>query len=276
MLLVFAKVVWNERAMPIIPKHLADSPLGPVVLSSLLEKGPPRYTTPHIHSRGQLLGTSTGMLSVDVGHHQWVVLPSLAVWIPSGEPYALSSSQSYQGWAAYVAENACEELPARPCIISVSGLLREAVKRSVDWSKVELAEPQQRLATVIFDEIMAVPRLDIGLPMPRSKKTLAVARALSFSPQDRRRIEYWASYVGVATGTLSAAFLSETGLTFFAWRRRLKMLVALESILAGRSLITVAHEAGYKDMQVFATAFRKEMGVTPSKYTSRSPLSKAL
>ncbi|GHB06862.1 AraC family transcriptional regulator [Salinicola rhizosphaerae] len=260
--------------MPIIPQHLADSSQGPIVLSSCIEKGPPRYTTPYIHSRGQLLGTNTGMLSVDVGHHQWVVLPSLAVWIPSGEPYALSSSQSYQGWAAYVAENACQDLPARPCIVSVSGLLREAVKKSFDWSKVELAGPQQRLAGVILDEIMAVPRLNVGLPMPRSKKTLAVARALSLTPQDRRQIEYWARHVGVTSEALADAFISETGLTFSAWRRRLKMLVALESILAGRSLIAVARKAGYKDLHGFITVFRKEMGVTPSQYTLGTPASK--
>nr|WP_280634358.1 helix-turn-helix transcriptional regulator [Allopusillimonas ginsengisoli] len=230
--------------------------------------GDARMTRPHRHARGQLLGAMRGLLSIDADGSQWVVPATHAVWIPPDIEHGLRSHGPFAGWSVYVVPSACADLPGRPCILETSGLLRAAVSRAADWPNTgrALDAAQMRIAGVILDEIRSLPHAALGLPMPRDRRLLKIARALSARPGDDRRMEEWAAWAGIAPRTLTRRFVAETGFSFTEWRQRVRLLRALEMLASGESVTTVALELGYNNVSAFIALFRRAYGVTPGQY----------
>ncbi|MDQ7990912.1 MAG: helix-turn-helix transcriptional regulator [Candidatus Dactylopiibacterium sp.] len=242
-----------------------DSPL---LFAVARESGDLRATRPHRHARGQLLGAERGLLSVDADHFRWVVPATHAVWVPPDVSHGVRSHGPFAGWSVYVAPPACAILPGQPCVLSVSGLLREAVARAATWPEGVLEAPQACLAEVILEEIRTLPHASLGLPLPRDARLLRIARALSETPGDTRRLEEWAVWAHVAPRTLSRRFVAETGFSFTAWRQRVRLLRALEWLAAGRPVTTIALDLGHDNVSAFIALFRREFGTTPGRYAA--------
>lgn len=152
--------------------------------------------------------------------------------------------------------------------MAVSGLLREAVARAASWQVTALDAAQARLVSVILDEIGSMPRVELGLPMPRDARLLRIARALSNHPEDGRTLDEWARWAGIAPRTLSRRFAAETGFSFTEWRQRVRLLRALELLAAGTPVTAVALDLGYDNVSAFIALFRRAFGVTPGRYES--------
>jgi len=257
-------------APTLIPLEQASSAGEPLLLAVAQQSGTVRMTRRHRHARGQLLGAAQGLLSVDAGNSRWVVPATHAVWIPPDVPHGLRSHGPFAGWSVYVAAPACAELPDEPCILAVSGLLREAVARAASWKDktLNLNAAQLRLAGVILDEIRMLPHEALGLPMPQDARLLKIARALSDRPDDERRMEEWANWAGIAPRTLTRRFTAETGFSFTEWRQRVRLLRALELLAAGKPVTTIALDLGYDNVSAFIALFRRTFGVTPGRYDS--------
>jgi len=225
-----------------------------------------RVTASHHHARGQLLGAMHGLLSVGVDKQQWVVPAIHAVWIPPHREHSLRSHGAYSGWSVYIEETACALLPAEPCTIRTSALLREAVKRAASWHDAVLDEAQLRIAGVIVDEIRGLPRERLGLPMPEDPRLQRIAEALSRDLADNRRLEEWAAWAAVAPRTLTRRFVDETGFSFAEWRQQARLLRALEMLAADLPVTNVALELGYDNVSAFIAMFKRAMGTTPSRY----------
>jgi AraC-like DNA-binding protein len=239
---------------------------GPVLVAVMRQSVDARVTRRHRHARGQLLGATRGLLSVDAGNGRWVVPATHAVWIPPGVQHGLRSHGPFAGWSLYVVPSACGELPDAPCILAVSGLLREAVARAASWTSHVLDAGQARLAGVILDEIRTAPQAALGLPMPQDARLLKVARALSDRPDDGRRMEAWAEWAGIAPRSLTRRFVAETGFSFTEWRQRVRLLRALELLAAGKPVTAIALDLGYDNVSAFIALFRRTFGVTPGRY----------
>ena len=225
-----------------------------------------RVTGRHRHARGQLLGSTQGLLTVDAGDSRWVVPASHSVWIPPGVPHEVRSHGPFSGWSLYVAPTACAELHSEPCVLTVSGLLREAVARAASWTTDALDATQSRLAGVIFDEIRSAPHVALSLPMPRDTRVRRIAQALVERPDDDRRLKEWGDWAGVAPRTLTRLFITETGFTFTEWRQRVRLSKALEMLATGRSVTAIALDLGYDNVSAFIALFRRVFGVTPGRY----------
>jgi AraC-like DNA-binding protein len=244
---------------------------GPLIVVVARQASAVRVTRRHRHARGQLLGATHGLLSVDAGNSQWVVPATHAVWIPPDVSHGLLSHGPFAGWSVYVAGSACADLPGAPCILGASGLLREAVARAAGWSDDSLDVAQSRLAGVILDEIRTLPHEALGLPMPRDARLLKIARALSERPADERRLEEWAEWAAIAPRTLTRRFMAETGFSFTAWRQRVRLLRALELLAAGKPVTAIALDLGYDNVSAFIALFKKFFGVTPGQYFTHDP-----
>ncbi|MDL0434109.1 helix-turn-helix transcriptional regulator [Marinobacter sp. TBZ242] len=253
---------------PFLSTALASSLAGPRVIAVERKSGTVRTTCRHCHARGQLLGSLNGLVSVETEDSQWVVPATHAVWMPPGVVHGTRSHGAFAGWSAYVLPSACADLPDQPCILAVSGLLREVVARlaKADGGSTEAA--QSRLADVLLDEIRALPREALGLPMPKDARLLKIARALSNHPADDRRLREWAEWVAMAPRTLSRRFVIETGFTLTEWRQRVRLLRALEMLAVGKAVTYVALELGYENVSAFIALFRRTYGVTPGQYAS--------
>ncbi|MDH7795106.1 MULTISPECIES: helix-turn-helix transcriptional regulator [unclassified Beijerinckia] len=225
-----------------------------------------RTSIPHAHARGQLFGSTNGVLTVGVVDSVWIVPAIHAVWLPPYHEHWAASHGSFEGWSVYIAESLCLDLPKTPRALRTSGLLREAVLRAASWPVAPLDAASARLATVILDEIRTLPTEALGLPMPKDNRLARIARALIDDPADGRDLEGWARWTGASSRTLSRLFVAETGFTFTVWRQRARLLRSLEMLAADVPVTSVALDLGYSTASAFITLFRQTFGETPASY----------
>jgi AraC-like DNA-binding protein len=246
----------------------ADAADGPPVIVTLATSAL-RAAHVHSHARGQAIGAVSGLLAVATERERLIVPPGHVLWMPPAQLHGLDTHGPASGWSAYVAPHACAALPARPQVMAVSGLLREAVARAAGWSALPALDPAQaRVCAVSVDEIAAAPCQRLVLPMPRERRLRAIALALAECPADPRTLAEWAAWAGITPRTLTRRYAAETGLAFSTWRQRARLLRALELLAAGQAVTTVALELGYDSLSAFIAMFRRAMGVSPGAYVA--------
>jgi len=248
---------------------LIDRPGGPVLIVAAANQRAARSSDPHHHRRGQLFGSTRGLLTIGVDEGVWVVPTTHAVWVPPHRVHWARSHGPFHGYAVYVAEDDCDALPAAPCAIRMSGLLREATLRAARWPDGPLDASAARLAGVILDEIRTLPVDPLGLPLPRDARLLRIARALADDPADDRGLADWARWAAIGARSLSRRFVTETGFTFTAWRQRARLMRALELLADDVPVTRIALDLGYSTPSTFIGLFRRTFGVTPAAYRQR-------
>lgn len=222
--------------------------------------------TRHRHAHGQLMGTASGLLSIETGVGRWVVPAIHAAWIPPHTYHQLLSHGPFEGWSVYVSESDCANLPRHSKIIKVSGLLREAAARAMTWENRTLDLAQERIAAVILDEIGNAAEERLSLPMPTDPRLVRVANALIEHPEDTRLMNEWARWAAIAPRTLSRKFSKETGFNFMEWRQHARLLRALEMLAERIPVTTITFDLGYGNVSAFIALFRRTFGMTPGRY----------
>jgi AraC-like DNA-binding protein len=217
-----------------------------------------------------LLGANLGLLTVGTDRGHWVVPAIHTVWIPPRHVHSLRSHGAFAGWSVYVAEAACGLVPAQPCTMRTSGLLREAVRRAATWRTESLDAGQVRVTKVILDEIRSLPREPMDLLMPADPRLIRIARAIADDLADNRSLAMWANWAGVPSRTLTRRFRIETGFSLGAWRQRAKLMRSLEMLAAREAVTAIALDLGYENVSAFIAMFRRAFGVTPAKYFGRA------
>ena len=251
----------------LISPEVASSDNEPMIISAALKSSSAKVTELHYHSRGQLAGTLQGLMSIEVESCQWIVPATHGIWIPPDtKHFLLRSHGAFHGWSIYIQKSVCNNLPIKPCILELSSLLREAITRSMTWHNTELQPEHKRLMAVILDEISIIPQVKIALPMPKDIRLLKIALALSDNPSDDRNINEWSVWAGISRRSLTRRFTNETGFNFTEWRQKLRMLKALELLVAGKPITEVSLNLGYDNISRFIAIFRRNFGVTPGYY----------
>ncbi|MGM3277239.1 AraC family transcriptional regulator [Ralstonia sp. 24A2] len=255
-------------SQPLLPTQRVQSAGGRWLYAVDQTSQSPRTTAPHSHARGQLFGTDAGVLTVQTAEGRSVIPAGQAIWIPPGVEHGAETHGPFVGWAAYLAADACVDLPDVPCTLSMSALLRAAISRAATWADDVLDPAQQRIAAVIADEIRTLTPAPTALPMPVDARLRKIAHALIADPSDTRRLQDWADWAAVAPRTLTRRFACETGYAFETWRHRLRMMCALEQLAAGAPVTTVALDLGYDNVSAFIARFRATFGITPGRYAA--------
>jgi AraC-like DNA-binding protein len=89
------------------------------------------------------------------------------------------------------------------------------------------------------------------------------------NPSDKRNIEDFADLACVSSRTFARIFIKETGLTFGDWRKQVRLIAAIEKLEKGVSVSQISADLGYNTPSAFAEMFRKEFGVSPSRYLQK-------
>jgi AraC-like DNA-binding protein len=252
-----------------IDRHTTSSADGPVVIVAVGSQETELVSGPHRHPRGQLCGSLRGLLSLGLEEGVWVVPATHAVWLPPNHLHSGRSHGPFHGWSAYVAEDACHDLPARPCAVRTSGLLKEAVLRASTWNAADWSRQKMHVAEVILDEIRDLPVEPFGLPLPMDARLQRIAQALIADPTDERDLEAWADWAAVSSRTVSRRFVAETGFNFTAWRQRARLMRSLELLAEDVPVQTIALDLGYSTASAFINLFKRTFGETPSAYRVR-------
>jgi len=226
----------------------------------------------HVHRKAQLIYCCSGVMTVETAHEQWVAPPNRCVWVPGGTAHEIHINQAAEMRTLYVEPTARAGLPAQPCTLGVSPLLRELILASVisttapDPADFAPGTPNAHMAAVLLDQIATMPPSELHLPMPSDRRLMPICAALTADPSDRRSLKEWAEQVGASDRTIERLFMQETGLTFHRWREQMRVLKSLSLLGSGRAVKNVALELGFANPSTFITMFRKIMGMTPGAY----------
>lgn len=226
----------------------------------------------HSHPRAQFLYAESGTMKVTTARGSWIVPPHRAVWFPPEYPHQTAALSPLEMRTLYIRRNACPKgAPGEPCVLSVSPLLRELIRRATAMP-VEYDEDGHdgQVVALLLGEIDWSPVHALVMPALRDKRLLAVEQALTVDPGDSRTLDAWAFIAAASPRTLARLFLRETGMSFRCWRDQLRALSALPHLARGVQITNVAAKLGYETPSAFAAMFKRVMGVTPSQYLAES------
>lgn len=224
-------------------------------------------TARHSHPWVQLSYALKGVLHVHCAAGRFVAPPQRAIWIPAGLEHEVVSSPGTEMRSLYIDGAASHWAPPRCRVLVIDSLCRELIRRFCELP-VEYDEQgaDGRLAQVLLDQLEAAGEVGMSLPLPRDLRLLQVCRSLQAQPDDDRGLAYWSQALELSEKTLRRLFLRETGLTFRAWRQRLRLLHALEPLQRGERVTDVALGCGYDSTSAFIAAFRQQFGETPGEF----------
>jgi AraC-like DNA-binding protein len=221
----------------------------------------------HSHARGQFFCVESGLVHVRTAKGSWLLPPHRAGWMPPGEQHMVSISGPMSGWGVFITPPDCGCLPAEPCVIGATELMRALVRRASTWTwEAKLDESQQRLTQVLLEEICRAQREPLHLPMPLDRRALRIAFALLEKPEDNRSLDEWALWAGLSPRSLSRLFRSETALSFAQWRQLARLSRGLERLADGEPVSAVADALGYASVSAFVAMFRRSFGQPPARY----------
>ncbi|GAA3589212.1 MULTISPECIES: AraC family transcriptional regulator [Marinobacter] len=226
----------------------------------------------HRHRRGQMFSVESGLIHVETQEGSWILPPHRAGWIPPEAMHVIRFSSAPNGWMLMLTPEVCEDLPGKPCVIGVSELLEALVTRTIGWSKLDpLVADQERILSVIIDEIGRTPHESLHLPIPKEARLASLTRMILEDPAKYRTIEQWAATSAMSARTLRRLIREETGMSFGQWRQQAQLIHALEMLARGATVADVAHALGYASPSNFIVMFRRALGDSPAHYFANAP-----
>lgn len=221
----------------------------------------------HRHPWAQLSYAARGVVEVVADSGRYVAPPLHAVWVPAGVPHAVRSAEGTEIRSLYIAPAALADAGGACRVLTVAPLLRELIRTFGEFP-VEYDEQgeQGRLVAVLLDQLASAPKADLMVPWPRDARLRRLCRELQAHPERGTTLQEYAARLGVSDKTLSRLFLRQTGLSFRAWRQRLRVLAALPLLERGDRVTDVAIACGYDSMSAFVAAFRGFAGLTPGEF----------
>jgi AraC-like DNA-binding protein/quercetin dioxygenase-like cupin family protein len=218
-------------------------------------------TGEHSHSRAQLLFAVKGVMVATTEVGTWLVPPGYALWLPANVVHDVAMHGHVAMRTAYVDMSGTPDLPSECKVFVVSPLL-EAALVALSAEPVSYDEHGRggHLAALVLDEIRRAPGAAFALPVPRDPRLAKLAKALIEDPGLSLNIDSWADAIAVSRRTMTRLFREQTGLSFGAWRRRLRLLRAAARQADGAPISRVAASLGYRSVAAFQAMARREFG----------------
>jgi AraC-like DNA-binding protein len=214
----------------------------------------------HRHARCQLIFGIRGLMLVRTDRGAWVVPAGYALWMPANVRHHVTMRGDVDMRTIYVEQSAASAMPKMCIVVAVSDLLRSAlVALSTESHNYEVHGRGGHLVAIVLDEIERAPTPPFALVIPRDPRIARIARALIKDPGSPRDLDSWAAWVGVSRRNLTRVFRQQTGLSFGAWRRRLRLLEAAARLADGESLDRIVSTLGYSSVVAFQTMQRREI-----------------
>lgn len=223
----------------------------------------------HAHARGQFAFASRGTIGLTTPHGRWLVPPQRACWVPAGVRHALTMTGPVTMFNAFVSDAAARAagLPEQCGVYDVSALLRQLLDEAVELPAMYDVDGRAgKLMALLVAEIATMPRLSLHAPLPVDARLAKVCGRLFASPSIEADLDEAAADAGVSRRTFTRLFRAQTGVSFAAWRQQVCMLAAISRLSDGQPVTRVALDLGYASASAFASAFRRILGDTPSRY----------
>jgi AraC-like DNA-binding protein/quercetin dioxygenase-like cupin family protein len=229
------------------------------------------HIAPHAHARDQLLYAVSGTMRIRTASQAWIVPPDRAVYLSGGTEHAVAIRDAVEMRTLFIDRRHVPTPPEAPVVLVVTPLLKALVLALLE-EPIAYA-PNSRaghIALLILDEIVRATPLDMAIPMPRDPRLLRLCEALLANPELAGTLDDWAEQAGASRRTLARLFNVECGITFTAWRQRVRFHAAIEALSRGVPVGAAARQCGYDSPSAFTSAFRKSFGVSPRSIAPRA------
>lgn len=229
----------------------------------------------HRHPRAQVVWAVSGAMRVVTDEASWIVPPTHAVWIPSGQRHQVTSLTETSVRYLYIDATACSGLPQDAQVLEVTALMRELALRMLKYETLLLnntplpADEQQSLdltLALLLDELSHLQPAPLYLPSARDRRLHRLMHTLVRHPDNNQRLEELAAGSGASVRTLERLFRKETGMSFQQWRTRVKLMESVNRLVEGESSAAIAHSLGYRSSSAFVAAFRRHFGKPPQSF----------
>lgn len=262
---------------PILPPFNYPDAIARPVVGLKVELAFAGETQPHKHRKDQLLYVIEGLITVEAAQGVWTVPPQCAIWIPGGVTHFARAAGQVSLGNLYIEPDDSGSRRADCGILFVQPLLRELILRFVNephcYSDGDIRE--ERLASVLMDELENAPVEPLRLPMPADRRLKRLVETLIEHPSLRLNLEEWGARVGASNRTLTRLFQRETGMSFGRWRQQLHVGFALQRLADGQSVTNIALDLGYESPSAFIAMFRRMLGTTPARYLTAAAATEA-
>jgi AraC-like DNA-binding protein len=223
----------------------------------------------------RLVAAAAGIIVVRTPQGVWSTPAASAVWVPAGIRADLEGCGEVSLQMLYVRETraawAAGGTPPVCCPVAVSGLLREVIGRIAAQSALDRRLAWHvAMASLVLHEVREGIRSARELVWPADARVARIAALVQENPSDTRLLRELCRGQGLSARTVQRMFPAQTGLTFEAWRSRLRFLHATRLLAEGRGVGWVAGACGYRSASAFVVAFRRVAGVTPGEYCRTS------
>jgi len=225
--------------------HLEILPAPIVSLSKTYADG--YVSQRHQHTRVQIMHAITGLMLAETAGANWAVPAGYGLIIPPETPHQTRMVGEVELRSIYISTADQVAGPRPLCrIIAMSELLSALVLRLCQMdNRDDGTDRVSHLTQLILLELADAPDAPLALPFPQSDGLRDVCARLLADPSILQGIDHWAEQCGMSRSTFTRAFRRETGLSFDAWRQRLRCLTAREYIARGSSLARAARAVGY-------------------------------
>ncbi|AXX31837.1 helix-turn-helix domain-containing protein [Actinosynnema pretiosum subsp. pretiosum] len=217
-----------------------------------------------------LLCASTGSLRLEARGRAWLLPPARAALIGAGEPIRVSVPAPVTTASVLLHPGSTPPPPAPPAVFDLTPLARHLLAEC--GALPETAGPLDDYARPLFAALVAVTwRLaehpaPVSVPVGRSAGLREALRLTGERLGAGVRFTDLAAEVGLAPRSLARRFAEETGTTWRAVLRRMRLLRAIEALAGDEPVTTIAHAVGYGSLSAFNAAFLDLTGRTPGEY----------
>jgi AraC-like DNA-binding protein len=218
-----------------------------------------------------LLCASAGVLRLEAQGQAWLLPPARAALIEAGRPIRVSIPHPVTTASVLFNTGFAPAPPAQLTVFDLSPLARALVSECGTWGEID--DPLTTYAETLFATLAAVTWRLAEQPSPvvvPAGRSSELRQALQLTEQrlsSEVRFEDVAAEVGLAPRSLARRFEEETGMTWRAVLRRMRVLRAIEELAAGDAPVTtIAFAVGYTSLSAFNAAFRELTGRTPTEY----------
>jgi AraC-like DNA-binding protein len=224
------------------------------------------YTGWHQHPRAQLLHATSGTLRVAAKTALFIVPPGTGLWVPAHAEHVTRMPRGLAMRGLFLREDSARAGPDAVTVVAISPLLRAlilaACEQPLMWDE---DGPVRHVVALALHEIGHAARRPISVSACKHARLRRVTEALLADPADKRGLDAFADMAGASARTLARLFRRETGMSFQAWRRQLRLTEGLAALTEGETPARVAAAVGYSSGPAFGAAFRSVFGTTPGR-----------
>ncbi|CDF94847.1 MULTISPECIES: helix-turn-helix domain-containing protein [unclassified Pseudomonas] len=225
------------------------------------------WTQAHRHDWVQFSYAISGVLGVHTAAGSFFAPPQWGIWIPADLEHQVVTSMRAEMRSLYIHRDSCPWADDRCRVLEVTPLARELIKAFCQWPAdyPQGDTREARLVQVLLDQLALLPEVGFSLPLPRHDRLLGLCNELIEQPERNVTLQMWAERMGTSEKTLMRLFQRETGLSFRAWRQRMRLLSSLRLLEEGDSVTGAALSCGYDSTSAFIAAFKGMFGCTPGE-----------